>query len=246
MTLAIAILLFGISSVGVPIQSPPVQASNPPEQSPAQSASPSSNTQSGPEQSGATPPQSSSETAKPAASQGAGQEKATPQKRSAQKRTRKKKAVTSGCDSTRSSAPSAPSEVPGSGSTAQGAQGAQPNPNPAATSSNSPAPKDCPPAITVVRHGGEKEPSIQLAGGPGGDEASQKRDATNQMLVSAEANLKKISAIQLSQAQQDTVTQIRQFVDQSKAALAAGELERGHTLAWKAQLLSEDLLKPQK
>jgi len=47
-------------------------------------------------------------------------------------------------------------------------------------------------------------------------------------------------------AQQDTVSQIRQFMDQSKEALAGGDMERAHTLAWKAQLLSEDLVKPPK
>ena len=80
----------------------------------------------------------------------------------------------------------------------------------------------------------------------GGDQASQKRNAANQMLGSTEANLKKIAGLQLSDAQKGTVAQIRQFVDQSKAALAAGDVERGNTLAWKAQLLSEDLAEPPK
>lgn len=94
-----------------------------------------------------------------------------------------------------------------------------------------------------MRQGGTAEPSIQLAGG---DQASQKRDAVNQMLGSTEANLKKIAGLQLSATQQDTVSQIRQFVEQSKSALADGDVERGKTLAWKAQLLSEDLINPTK
>jgi len=94
-----------------------------------------------------------------------------------------------------------------------------------------------------VRQGGTAEPSIQLAGG---DQASQKRNDATQMLGSTEKNLEKISGIQLNPEQRDTVSQIKQFVKQSKDALAAGDLERGHTLAWKAQLLSEDLVKPQK
>lgn len=94
-----------------------------------------------------------------------------------------------------------------------------------------------------MRQGGAAEPSIQLAGG---DQASQKRDDTSRMLGSAEANLRKIAGLQLSAAQEDTVSQIRQFIDQSKAALADGDVERGNTLAWKAQVLSEDLVKPQK
>jgi hypothetical protein len=35
-------------------------------------------------------------------------------------------------------------------------------------------------------------------------------------------------------------------VDQSKVALADGDVERGRTLAWKAKLLSDDLVTPQK
>lgn len=80
----------------------------------------------------------------------------------------------------------------------------------------------------------------------GGAQVSQNRADANQMLGSTEANLKKIAGLQLSEAQKDTVVQIRQFVDQSKEALASGDAERGKTLAWKAQLLSQDLVEPQK
>jgi len=65
------------------------------------------------------------------------------------------------------------------------------------------------------------------------------------MLGITEGNLKKISARQLDSTQQATVAQIRQFIGQSRTALDAGDLERANTLAWKAELLSEDLLKPQ-
>jgi hypothetical protein len=64
------------------------------------------------------------------------------------------------------------------------------------------------------------------------------------MLAATEANLKKISEQQLNSNQQDMVTQIRQFMQQSKAAVADGDLERARTLAWKAQLLSDELVKP--
>jgi hypothetical protein len=40
------------------------------------------------------------------------------------------------------------------------------------------------------------------------------------------------------------LTQIQQFMEQSKAALAAKDMERGHNLALKAHLLSEELAKP--
>lgn len=40
------------------------------------------------------------------------------------------------------------------------------------------------------------------------------------------------------------VNQIRQFVEQAKAAVTAGDVERGHNLAVKARLLSDELAKP--
>ena len=104
------------------------------------------------------------------------------------------------------------------------------------------AQKNCAPQKKVVRQGGITEQSIQLAGGSSGGEATQKRESTNQMLTATEANLKKAAAIQLSTAQQDSVSQIRQFVDQSKKALKAADFERAQTLAWKAKVLSEDLV----
>jgi hypothetical protein len=98
----------------------------------------------------------------------------------------------------------------------------------------------------VVRQGGTKEPSIQLAGGPNAGQASSKRDNINQLLDATEQNLKKISGQQMSANQQETVTQIRQFVSQSKAALTNADLERARTLAWKAKTLTDDLVGPQK
>src|SRR5581483_1953986 len=111
---------------------------------------------------------------------------------------------------------------------------------------NPTAPKNCPPPKIVVRQGGTKDPSIQLAGGPGTEQTSQKREAIIQVLDVTDQNLKKTGAMQLTSAQQDTVTQTRQFMEQSKAAMADGDFERARTLAWKAQLLSEDLIKPEK
>jgi len=55
-----------------------------------------------------------------------------------------------------------------------------------------------------------------------------------------------IAGHQLSSNQQDMVNQIRQFMGQSKAAIDSGDLERARTLAWKAQVLSEELVKPEK
>lgn len=95
-----------------------------------------------------------------------------------------------------------------------------------------------------MRQGGSAEPSIQLAGGAVGDQAARQRDTANRMLGATQLNLKKIAGLQLNPKQQDMVSQIRQFVAQSKSAVAAGDFERARTLAWKAQLLSEELVQP--
>ncbi len=126
---------------------------------------------------------------------------------------------------------------PGSGS------GSAPTADPAGAKS---APANCPPAKVVVRQGGISEPSLELAGGAPGDQKSHERDTANQMLGSTDANLKKIVGRQLTPNQQDMVNQTRQFMEQAKAAVDAGDLERARTLAWKAQLLSEELVKTEK
>jgi hypothetical protein len=115
-----------------------------------------------------------------------------------------------------------------------------------ATTPPSETPKPCAPPKVIVRQGGTSEPSIQLAGGTSADQTSHKKDVVNQILGSADANLKKIAGRQLSSNQQDMVIQIRQFMNQSKAAIDVGDLERARTLAWKAETLSEDLVKPEK
>ena len=221
MTLAVVILLFGFSSS-------PVTGWN---TASAQSAQPADSTQGG-----STPATQENTAGKSTGAQGtvSGPTQKPPAHKTAKKpikKTAQKKVVTPNCDS---ATESSPKNVPGAANSS--------DPPNTQTGQNQP-PKNCPPEKIVVRHGGTTEPSIQLAGG---DRESQKRNETNQMLGSTDENLKKISSIQLNQDQQDTVSQIKQFVDESKKALASGDLERGHTLAWKAQLLSEDLVKPQK
>ncbi len=105
--------------------------------------------------------------------------------------------------------------------------------------------KKCPPAKIVVNQGGATDSSIQLAGGAP-KQTSQAHATADPMLDETESNLKKLEGRQLSSSEQDMVTQIRQYVEQSKTAVAAGDVERARTLAWKAQTLSEDLVKPEK
>jgi uncharacterized FlaG/YvyC family protein len=68
--------------------------------------------------------------------------------------------------------------------------------------------------------------------------------STDQLTVATEENLRKIAGRQLNPSQQEMVSQIKQFMEQSRTAVAAGDLERGHNLALKAHLLSDELVKP--
>jgi hypothetical protein len=103
--------------------------------------------------------------------------------------------------------------------------------------------KPCPPRKKVVRNGGSEEPTVQLTGGTTAEQAAQQR-STDQLTAATGENLKKIAGRQLNASQQEMVNQIKQFMAQSKAAVAAGDLERGHDLARKAHLLSDELVKP--
>src|SRR5579864_4079126 len=105
--------------------------------------------------------------------------------------------------------------------------------------STAPDPKDCPPPKRIVRHGGTSEPSIQLAGAPTDNQASRQVDVVNQLLGVTENNLKKVAGKQLNSTQQDTLSQARTFLQQSRSAIADGDLDRARTLAWKAETLSE-------
>jgi hypothetical protein len=101
----------------------------------------------------------------------------------------------------------------------------------------------CPTPKKVVRNGGSAEPSIQLVGGGTAGQTAQQR-TIDQLTATTTENLKKLEGRQLDPTQQDMVSQIKQFMDQSKTAVAAGDLERGNNLATKARLLSDELVKP--
>jgi hypothetical protein len=103
--------------------------------------------------------------------------------------------------------------------------------------------KPCPPPKKVVRNGGSNEPTIQLMGGTPAEQASRQR-STDELSAATEENLKKIADRELSPTQRDMLNQIKQFMQESKTAVASGDAERGHDLAMKARLLSDELVKP--
>lgn len=99
------------------------------------------------------------------------------------------------------------------------------------------------PTRTVVRNGSTAEPQMQLSAGGSQEQASRQRQNTLRLLQITETNLRKISVRQLNSGQQDTVKQIRTYMDQAKAAADSGDLPRAHNLAFKAHLLCDELLK---
>jgi hypothetical protein len=99
------------------------------------------------------------------------------------------------------------------------------------------------PRKRIVRRGSTTDPTIQFSPGLTQQQASAQRQNTSQLLAGTDANLKKVSIRQLTPAQQDAVNQIRRYMEQAKAADASGDLQRAHNLAFKAQLLSDELLR---
>jgi outer membrane biosynthesis protein TonB len=95
----------------------------------------------------------------------------------------------------------------------------------------------------VVREGGATESSAVIGPSMSQEQASHQRQNTAQLLSSTDANLQRLSGRQLNSNQSATIDQIHVFMQQAKAAVDAGDLQRGHNLAMKAHLLSDDLVR---
>jgi hypothetical protein len=100
------------------------------------------------------------------------------------------------------------------------------------------------PQKRVVHRGSTAEPTAKLAPSITEEQAARQRDTTNKLLASTNASLQKLSGRQLTNDEQETVVQIRKFMEQVKAADSAGDLQRAYKLAVKAHLLSDALAKP--
>jgi hypothetical protein len=114
----------------------------------------------------------------------------------------------------------------------------KPAPQPGTTTARNNPPR-------VVVKPGAAEPSStpgQISPNPAGSDVSHDQSTTEQLLQSAESNLNNIKR-QLSQDEQAIVTQIRDYVNQSRQATKESDLTRAHTLALKAHLLSDELAK---
>ena len=95
----------------------------------------------------------------------------------------------------------------------------------------------------VVREGGASEPAAQIAPGLTLAEATRQRHNAEQLLGATDDKLKRLAGRTLDAKQQETVGQIRNYMDGARSALKEGDVLRANTLAVKADLLSEDLVK---
>jgi len=105
-----------------------------------------------------------------------------------------------------------------------------------------PAPDDTPRKI-VVREGGASEPAAQIVPDLTPAEATRQRQNAEQLLRSAEDQLRELAGRTLVAQQQETVGQIRNYMGGARAALQEGDVRRASTLAEKAHLLADDLVK---
>jgi len=105
-----------------------------------------------------------------------------------------------------------------------------------------PTPEGAPRKI-VVRQGGAREPAAQIAPGMTPAEATHQRQNAEQLLSSTDDQLKQLEGHTLEARQQETAGQIRNYMDGARSALKEGDLRRASTLAGKAHLLAEDLVK---
>jgi hypothetical protein len=99
------------------------------------------------------------------------------------------------------------------------------------------------PRKIVVREGGASEPAAQIAPGMTPAEATRQRHNAEQLLGATDDKLKRLAGRTLDAKQQETVGQIRNYMDGARSALKEGDVRRANTLAQKAHLLSEDLVK---
>lgn len=95
----------------------------------------------------------------------------------------------------------------------------------------------------IVRNGGAKEGTPELSPGISKEQEAHNRENTEQLIATTDANVKSVAGRQLTAAQQSMIEQIHTYVAQSKAASNTGDLDRAHTLAFKAHLLSDELAK---
>jgi hypothetical protein len=99
------------------------------------------------------------------------------------------------------------------------------------------------PKKRVVLDGGTGEADQQILPELKPAEAERLQQVTAKLLSESEADLQKLASKQLTPDQQATAGQIRSFLSQSKDASEGKDWQRAYHLAFKAQLLADDLVR---
>jgi hypothetical protein len=107
---------------------------------------------------------------------------------------------------------------------------------------SAPAP-DGGPRKVVVREGGAREPAAQIAPGMTPAEAARQRQNAERLLGVTDGQLRQLAGSNLGVRQQETVGQVRNYMDGARSALKEGDVRRANTLAQKALLLADDLVR---
>ena len=105
--------------------------------------------------------------------------------------------------------------------------------------------KNTPPKTKVIPADKADTPQTsvgQISPGPSSADIAHSQISTEQLLQGAEANLNGITR-QLSKDEEAMRAQIKEFINQSHKATTENDLARAHTLAVKARLLSDELVK---
>jgi len=104
-------------------------------------------------------------------------------------------------------------------------------------------PPDGGPRKIVIRRGSTPEATAQLAPGMSEQKANQQRQNTELLLTTTESSLQQLETRTLNARDQETMSQIRNYMAGSRSALKDNDPQRAHTLAFKAHLLADELSK---
>jgi len=94
----------------------------------------------------------------------------------------------------------------------------------------------------VVVYGSTSEPEVKLAPRISDQQQTVQKQKISDLLGKTDAALHQIAGRQLSSSEDETVKQIRAYMDQAKQASELGDLQRAENLASKAHLLSDELI----
>jgi hypothetical protein len=121
-----------------------------------------------------------------------------------------------------------------------------PNQTPAPDASAQPQPAPKPPArhrkppANTTQQASAGSPGVSAIGQLSSGDASELRQQTVNSIAATERGLGAITR-QLSDQEQKTAAQIKEFLKQARAALASGDVDGAHTLAAKAKVLLGEL-----